>query len=82
MRSDFEFQIIWNRLIAVCEEQAQVMIRAAFSPPVRESGDLSAGFFDLKGRMLAQAVTGTHQGMSTAWPLRWSTFLKSSQSRP
>ena len=59
MRSDFEFQIIWNRLIAVCEEQAQVMIRAAFSPPVRESGDLSAGFFDLKGRMLAQAVTGT-----------------------
>ena len=57
MRSDFEFQIIWNRLIAVCEEQAQVMIRAAFSPPVRESGDLSAGFFDLKGRMLAQAVT-------------------------
>ncbi|MBT8418117.1 MAG: hydantoinase B/oxoprolinase family protein [Silicimonas sp.] len=59
MRSDFEFQIIWNRLIAVCEEQAQVMIRAAFSPPVRESGDISAGFFDLDGRMLAQAVTGT-----------------------
>ena len=59
MPSDFEFQIIWNRLIAVCEEQAQVMIRAAFSPPVRESGDISAGFFDLEGRMLAQAVTGT-----------------------
>lgn len=59
MRSDFEYQIIWNRLIAVCEEQAQVMIRAAFSTPVRESGDISAGFFDLEGRMLAQAVTGT-----------------------
>ena len=26
---------------------------------VRECGDLSAGVFDLKGRMLAQAVTGT-----------------------
>jgi len=26
---------------------------------VREAGDLSAGVFDLEGRMLAQAVTGT-----------------------
>lgn len=59
MRSAIDHQIMWNRLIAVCEEQAQVMIRAAFSPPVRESGDISAGLFDLKGRMLAQAVTGT-----------------------
>lgn len=52
-------QVMWNRLIAICEEQAQVMLRAAFSPPVRESGDLSAGLFDLQGRMIAQAVTGT-----------------------
>jgi N-methylhydantoinase B len=59
MRSAIDLQIMWNRLIAVCEEQAQVMIRAAFSPPVRESGDISAGLFDLEGRMLAQAITGT-----------------------
>jgi N-methylhydantoinase B len=52
-------QIQWNRLIAVVEEQAQVMIRTAFSTTVREAGDLSAGVFDLQGRMLAQAVTGT-----------------------
>jgi N-methylhydantoinase B len=52
-------QIMWNRLIAVVEEQAQALIRTAFSPIVRECGDLSAGIFDLKGRMLAQAVTGT-----------------------
>jgi N-methylhydantoinase B len=52
-------QIMWNRLIAVVEEQAQTMIRTAFSTTVREAGDLSAGVFDLKGRMLAQAVTGT-----------------------
>lgn len=58
-KSAIDLQIIWNRLIAICEEQAQVMIRAAFSPPVRESGDISAGFFDLEGRMLVQAVTGT-----------------------
>src|SRR5262247_3012160 len=54
-----DLQIMWNRLIAVVEEQAQVLIRTAFSPIVRECGDLSAGVFDLEGRMLAQAVTGT-----------------------
>ena len=52
-------QIMWNRLIAVVEEQAQTLVRTAFSTPVRESGDLSAGVFDARGRMLAQAVTGT-----------------------
>ena len=54
-----DLQIMWHRLIAVVEEQAQVLLRTAFSPIVRECGDLSAGVFDLKGRMLAQAVTGT-----------------------
>jgi N-methylhydantoinase B len=53
------WQIMWNRLIAIVEEQAQIMIRTAFSTTVREAGDLSAGVFDLRGRMLAQAVTGT-----------------------
>ena len=52
-------QIMWNRLIAVVEEQAQALLRTAFSPIVREAGDLSAGVFDTRGRMLAQAVTGT-----------------------
>ena len=52
-------QIMWDRLIAVVEEQAQTLIRTAFSNTVREAGDLSAGVFDLDGRMLAQAVTGT-----------------------
>ena len=50
---------MWNRLIAVVEEQARIMIRTAFSTTVREAGDLSAGIFDLEGRMMAQAVTGT-----------------------
>ncbi len=52
-------QIMWDRLIAVVEEQAQTMLRTAFSTSVREAGDLSAGVFDRHGRMLAQAVTGT-----------------------
>ena len=34
-------------------------MRTAFSTAAREAGDISAGVFDMKGRTLAQAVTGT-----------------------
>ncbi|MAH85230.1 MAG: 5-oxoprolinase [Rhodospirillaceae bacterium TMED8] len=54
-----KMQIMWNRLLSVVEEQAQTLMRTAFSPIVRECGDLSAGVFDRRGRMLTQAVTGT-----------------------
>ncbi len=57
--SSIDLQIMWNRLIAVVEEQATTLIRTAFSTSVREAGDLSAGLFDRQGRMIAQAVTGT-----------------------
>ncbi|CAN0565886.1 unnamed protein product [Ectocarpus sp. 12 AP-2014] len=57
--SAIDFQIMWNRLIAVVEEQATTLIRTAFSTSVREAGDLSAGLFDRQARMIAQAVTGT-----------------------
>ncbi len=52
-------QVMWDRLIAVVEEQARTMMRVAFSPVVREAGDLSAGIFNRSGELLAQAVTGT-----------------------
>ncbi|MBU54976.1 MAG: 5-oxoprolinase [Acidiferrobacteraceae bacterium] len=57
--SSIRMQIMWNRLISVVEEQAQTLIRTAFSTSVREAGDLAAAVFDNQGRMLAQAVTGT-----------------------
>ena len=57
--SQIHLQIMWSRLIAVVEEQAQTLVRTAFSTTVREAGDLSAGVFDRDGNMLAQAVTGT-----------------------
>ena len=53
------YQVMWNRLISVVEEQAQALVRTAFSTSVREAGDLSAGVYDTTGAMLAQAVTGT-----------------------
>ncbi len=52
-------QVMWNRLISIVEEQAQALVRTAFSTSVREAGDLSAGVYDVRGQMLAQAVTGT-----------------------
>jgi N-methylhydantoinase B len=62
MSSDFQKirnQVMWDRLIAVVEEQARTMMRVAFSTVVREAGDLSAGVFNPSGQLLAQAVTGT-----------------------
>jgi len=62
---NIHMQVMWNRLISVVEEQAQALIRTAFSTSVREAGDLSAGIFDRQGRMLAQAVTGTPGHVNT-----------------
>ena len=62
---EVHFQIMWNRLISILEEQATTLIRTAFSTSVREAGDLSAGVFDRHGRMVAQAVTGTPGHVNT-----------------
>ena len=51
--------ILWSRLIATTNDQAAALMRSSFTSIVRESGDLSAGVFDRRGRMIAQAVTGT-----------------------
>ena len=63
--SSIERQVMWNRLLSVVDEQAQALMHTAFSPIVRESGDISAGVFDIEGRMLAQAVTGTPGHINT-----------------
>ena len=60
-----QLQVMWNRLLSIVEEQGQILLRAAFSPIVRECGDISAGIFDCEGRMLAQAVTGTPGHINT-----------------
>ena len=73
--SDLQRQLVWDRLLAVVEEQAQTLMRTAFSTVVREAGDLSAGVFDTKGRMIAQAVTGT-PGHVNAMAASVSHFLE------
>ncbi len=59
------YQVMWDRLISVVEEQAQTLVRTAFSTSSREAGDISAGVFNLEGQMLAQAVTGTPGHINT-----------------
>jgi N-methylhydantoinase B/oxoprolinase/acetone carboxylase alpha subunit len=60
LRDSVLLEIVWNRLIAMVEEQARVLINAAFSPIVSEMQDLAVGVFDRRGHMLAQSIsTGT-----------------------
>jgi N-methylhydantoinase B/oxoprolinase/acetone carboxylase alpha subunit len=54
-----ELEILWSNLIGIVSEQAKALQRIAFSPVVREAGDLASGLFDARGRMVAQANTGT-----------------------
>lgn len=74
-RDRIRTDLIWQRLIAILEDQAQMLIRTAFSTTTRESGDLSAGLFDAQGRMVAQAVTGT-PGHVNAMALAVGHFLE------
>jgi N-methylhydantoinase B len=54
-----ELEVLWGSLISTVNEQARALQRAAFSPIVREAGDLANALFDRDARMVAQAVTGT-----------------------
>ncbi|MEM8949454.1 MAG: hydantoinase B/oxoprolinase family protein [Pseudomonadota bacterium] len=51
--------IMWGRMIATVNEQAAALMRSSFTSIVRDAGDLSACVFDRRGRMVAQAVTGS-----------------------
>ena len=77
-------QLFWNRLLAIVEEQAQTLMRTAFSTVVREAGDLSAGVFDTRGAMLAQAVTGTpgHVNAMAASVGRFLAVFPLAEQRP
>ena len=48
-------QILGSALRAVAEEMGVALVRAAFSPNIKERRDCSAALFDPNGRMIAQA---------------------------
>jgi N-methylhydantoinase B len=70
--SAVELQVMWNRLIAVVDEQAQALMHTAFSPIVRESGDISAGVFDsaLSFEKAATSPPAFSTSTATCWRRR------------
>lgn len=54
-----ELEVLWANLRSIVSERAKAMQRTAFSPLVRDVGDLAYALFDKRGRMVAQADTGT-----------------------
>ena len=54
-----ELEIMWGNLISIVSEQAKALQRTAFSPIVREAGDLATALFDTNARMVAQGLAGT-----------------------
>ena len=54
-----QLEIMWSNMISIVSDQAKALKRTAFSPIVREAGDLATALFDSQGRMVAQALTGT-----------------------
>jgi N-methylhydantoinase B/oxoprolinase/acetone carboxylase alpha subunit len=74
-----ELEILWSNLIGIVTERAKALQRIAFSPVVREAGDLACALFDQRGRPIP-----AHQAISTRWPSPasiWSASSRASASR-
>jgi len=52
----FELEIFQNILSSIAEEMGMVLVRAAFSPNIKERRDLSCAIFQSNGEMIAQAA--------------------------
>ena len=46
--------ILWDRLVSICDEIVEGLVRTSFSSIVREGYDVSVVLFDAEGRMFAQ----------------------------
>src|SRR3970040_2790463 len=54
--SPFELEIFHNILSSIAEEMGMVLVRAGFSPNIKERRDLSCALFQANGEMIAQAA--------------------------
>ncbi len=48
-------EVVSRQLLNVAEEAGVVLLRAAYSPNIKERHDCSAAVFDAQGRVIAQA---------------------------
>jgi N-methylhydantoinase B len=49
-------EVFTNRLLSITETMAITMMRASFSPQIKERRDFSVGLFDARGRVVAQGT--------------------------
>ncbi|MDZ7643026.1 MAG: hydantoinase B/oxoprolinase family protein [Woeseiaceae bacterium] len=78
-----QLEILWSNLVSIVSEQAKALQRIAFSPIVREAGDLATALFDTDARMVAQAITGTPGHIDSLGPPRktcWTSFHRKNSS--
>jgi N-methylhydantoinase B len=54
MYDPITLKVIWDRLIAICQDAAATMVRTTFSPIVREGNDYSCSLIDARGRQLGE----------------------------
>lgn len=50
------FTVVWDGLNGICNEMGYHLMRTAFSELAREAADISAAFYDRRGRLIAQGV--------------------------
>ena len=81
MMDGIELEILWGNLVSIVSEQAKALQRTAFSPIVREAGDLATALFDADARMVAQGLAGTPGHQSTPWAPRPKTWWGSYRRR-
>ena len=72
-----ELEILWSNLIGIVSEQAKALQRIAFSPIVREAGDLANALFDRRGLAWRAPVIGGRSG----WVLGPSLPRNAAESR-
>ena len=58
--------IMWDRLVSVCDEVVETLVRTSFSTIVREGYDLSVMLFDRNGEMFAQGTRSIPVFIGTA----------------
>ena len=63
--------VIYNRLVGICQEMGTTMMRASYYPIFSESFDFSCVLFDRKGNMLAQTEFCPAQVGAIRFVVKW-----------
>jgi len=73
-------EILWNRCRTILNEEIAGLIRAAFSPIIREAKDCSAGLYDRAGNFMTtptrESVTSGRRSSAS-----WKSSPPTSSSR-